>query len=407
MGFGDTIIAKLGLDIAGFQSGLKSSEGFLAGFAKRAAGLLGISVGLSGLESSVNKLVEYGAHVQDLSERYGVNAEALQRLGNAAELNGSSLEGVAKGFNKLEIAQSRALAGSDKQIQAFTDLGVSVDDLKKLSPEEIMLKLGKSSLNAADAVTILGKSALELRPTLIGVANGTVQLGRAVDAIDIKKLKEAKDYFEKLGQGFTVNAASGLIGLSSIFRSDTWKEAAREQESSAKSFFGALKAIVHGNLSEASTELQNFKRAAVDVFSTLSSGKPASQGDKPAGKPSKGPADLLAERLATIDKGDRLNFSLKELAARPSVFSNEQSIQEWWAGDQARKVMSLESEGRRQSAAGDRFGGALNIDRADQVRSSVNSLNSNERGGGGNIEPILQRSELHLQNIAAEFQKDE
>jgi hypothetical protein len=406
MGYGDTIIAKLGLDTAGFQAALKGSEGMVASFAKRAAGLLGISVGISGLESSISKLVEYGAHVQDLSERYGVNAEALQRLGNAAELNGSSLEGVAKGFNKLEIAQSRALAGSDKQIQAFANLGVSVDDLKKLSPEEIMQKLGKSSLNAADSVTILGKSALELRPTLRGLADGTIEYGKAVDAIDIKKLKEAKDYFEKIGQRITINSATALVSLGSIFRSDTWKGAAKEQESAATSFFNALRATVHGNLAEARNELQNFKREAVDLFSTLSSGKPASQGDKPPAKKSKGPADFLAERLTAIDKSDRLNFSLKELAGRPSVFSNEQSIQEWWAGEEARKVIGFESQGRRQSTAGDRFGGALSLDRGDQMRASINGLNSSERGGGA-VEQILQRSEQHLQNIDQAFQQDE
>lgn len=168
------------------------------------------------IEEGIRGIVEYGAHVQDLSNRFGVSTTAIQQFGHAAELNGSSLDAVAQGFGKLEVAQAKALGGNQDIIKAFSGLGVSVDDLRNLSPEQIMLKIGSSSLNAADLVAVLGRSALQLRTTLAGLADGTQQLGDAMDANLIQKLKTADDTFKVFGQTAEVRGAQILDILTKI-----------------------------------------------------------------------------------------------------------------------------------------------------------------------------------------------
>jgi len=208
--------------------GEKASKGFLSGF-KNAfsgagvqsalsslSGVLGPLAGIftvAGIEQAIKGTVEYGTQIEDLSRRFGVASETIQRFGNAAELNGSSLEAVAKGFRFLEVSQAKAIGGNDAMIKSFAGLGVSINDLKSLRPEEIALKIGKSSLNAADFVKVFGKSALELRPLLAGLADGTIEFGHAISNIDTERLKEANDFFQKMGQNVKIAAATVLAEL--------------------------------------------------------------------------------------------------------------------------------------------------------------------------------------------------
>jgi hypothetical protein len=187
--------------VSKLSSGLSSVQGVL--------GALGIGLSIGGVEHAIQSVVEYGTKIEDLSRRYGVASETLQKFGNAAELNGSSIEGVAKAFRFLEVSQAKALGGSEGHIKAFQDLGVSMQDLQTLRPDAIMLKIGESSLNAADTVKILGKTALELRPTLAGLADGTIEFGKAISDLDTERLKQLDDFFKLISQSARI--AGGTI----------------------------------------------------------------------------------------------------------------------------------------------------------------------------------------------------
>src|SRR4051812_17675553 len=108
MAYGEKLIAYLGLDTAGFKTGIAGAESDLARF----AGKIGLGLSVAGLASYTKEIVAYGTTIHDLGERFNVSTTALQQFGNAGELVGTSLEGVAKGLNKMEIAQSRALGGN-------------------------------------------------------------------------------------------------------------------------------------------------------------------------------------------------------------------------------------------------------------------------------------------------------
>jgi hypothetical protein len=187
--------------------GDQASKGFVSSF-KAGLGSLGTNLTQAlaavGLGAEIKQVVEYGSKIQDLSDRFGVSAVNLQKFGNVAEKNGASLEAVAKGFRFLEVNQSKALGGNEAMVQSFAALGVSAQELRSLSPEEIMLKIGSSSLNAADVVKVLGKSALELRPTLAGLADGTLKFGDAISGINISKLDQANDTFKHLKETVTI-----------------------------------------------------------------------------------------------------------------------------------------------------------------------------------------------------------
>lgn len=203
----DARLAAIESKVATASKGMSKSFGGIS-----LAGLAGLGIG-AGIESVMN----YAARIQDLSDQLGVSTDAIQHFGNAAEKNGSSLESMGQGFRKLEVARSKALQGDQELIQAFQRLGISIFDLGKLKPEELMKKLGASSLDAADTVKLLGKNALELRPTIAGIADGTIKVGQAIDKIDVKKLKEADDLFKQLGESGRVIGATVIGGAGTAF----------------------------------------------------------------------------------------------------------------------------------------------------------------------------------------------
>jgi len=205
----------LGLKNQGFRRGLDESRKDVRKFKQETAGAFGgITGALGKLGASIGVgaffkgIVDRADEIQDLGERFDVPTEALQRMGNVAEQEGSSLEGVAKAFNKLTISQSQALGGNTQMQSAFEALGVSMDDLKTLSPEKIMEKIGAGSMDAAVLVKVLGKGALELRNTLGQMQDHATD--SVISADDVERMAQMKDNATSAWRSF--QGIASLIG---------------------------------------------------------------------------------------------------------------------------------------------------------------------------------------------------
>jgi hypothetical protein len=174
--------------------------------------LVGTYLGLNALKG----VIDYGDKIADLSQRFAISSDSLQRWGNVAEKNGSSIEGVAGAMNKLEIARDKALSGDGEMIAHFKELGVTVDDLKSKSPDDLLMAIGGSSMHAADMVAVLGRNALELVPTLETVADGSTSFGSIMSAGMVQVLGEASDKIKELTQTLRVGLGSALLFVSDI-----------------------------------------------------------------------------------------------------------------------------------------------------------------------------------------------
>lgn len=209
---------SLGIKNAPFKAGLAAARAEAQKFREDLRSEFAAALTFAGLAEAIKGTIEYGDTIADLSQRFGIGAESLQRWGNVAEENGASLEGVAKSMNKLIIAQDKALAGDEALRADFAALGVSIEDLKRLSPDELMRKIGGGSLKAAELVSVMGKSALELIPTLQAVADGTAEFGAVMDEATIETLGEASDRIKRISGtlrswfGSALVFVTGLIG---------------------------------------------------------------------------------------------------------------------------------------------------------------------------------------------------
>lgn len=198
--------AALGPQIAALANPLTLA---IAGVAAFGAAATAVVSGLSNLADRVEKL---GFQ----AEKVGASFEFLQVLETAAQRSGSSIEAVGGAFNKMLRAIDAANNGSKVAAKNFSALGVSADDLKNKTPEEIfkqisaeLIKIEDPAKRSAAAMKIFGRSGADLIPTLKAVGDSKADMERfqaILTDLDKVKLDGVDSAFEKLatsGQGLT------------------------------------------------------------------------------------------------------------------------------------------------------------------------------------------------------------
>lgn len=128
--------------------------------------LLGAAIG-GGLVEAFKEAIEKAHEIHHESERFGIDAQQLQLIANAAKEDGVGLEQVARALNKVGLAGDSAAP----QIEA---LGLNTAEFLKLSPSERFLaiadalhKAGNNTETYAAVAKLLGtRFGTELIPIL-------------------------------------------------------------------------------------------------------------------------------------------------------------------------------------------------------------------------------------------------
>lgn len=139
------------------------------------AGKLGSMFGLIAATEGFKMLIE---HTQEsvlqlelLSQKTGIAIETLAGIQHVAEGTGVRFEEVATSLTRLSRAQAIAIEGGQAQVQAFHRLGISAEELKTLSPEQLFYRIAGAMANAknhaeenASAFALLGRGGAALIP---------------------------------------------------------------------------------------------------------------------------------------------------------------------------------------------------------------------------------------------------
>lgn len=173
----------LGLDTAEFNKNLGIANNALKQFATVAGASL-TAVGLTALK--------YADQINDVAKANEVAVETVLELSTALTLNGGEAENVGKLFSSLANKLDEAGTGNKKAEESFAKLGVSISDIKKLTPDELFRKTLRS-LAAIENPMTRNAMAMEL-------------FGKAIKGIDIKgmnaDLEKTKGAFEGTAESF-------------------------------------------------------------------------------------------------------------------------------------------------------------------------------------------------------------
>jgi hypothetical protein len=228
--------ARLALDASGLDRGLKSAQSSVASFAKQAGQALAAGFAFNKIVQGFASAIEKGDQLQDIAEKFGISASKLQLLGNAASVFGSNVEQVSAGLNKLSLAQQKALAGDTGLQSSFAEVGLSLEDLHKMKPEDILLRISDSFASGANngrqfiiVNELLGKAQTDLIKVLNQGSAAIMEQGEAMGVLSddqIASLSEMSDAIKTLQ--ITLQNAFGQMAVQIIPVRDAFLQFAEE-----------------------------------------------------------------------------------------------------------------------------------------------------------------------------------
>jgi hypothetical protein len=227
---GSELKVRVGINHAGFATGLKSMESMVSNFAGKAAGALGAAIGIHALYESAKGGIELADRLDDLSKRFDISATKLQMLGNVAGQEGAGLEEVAQSLKFLgKNAQDAASGGSTELLDIFTNLGLTIEDLKTLKADEIFLRIADSFNSGKYAgqelvilSKLLGRGFEQLTPLIRMSREELEKIGKSKGTFasdeDIKQLAQVADFMEKIANLKNIMAADVTLGFMKSFK---------------------------------------------------------------------------------------------------------------------------------------------------------------------------------------------
>jgi hypothetical protein len=173
---------------SGLVKGLAAAEAKLKAFGQGIMAAGGVLTGLgtaalSPMIAMSKVFADMGSELVDMSQRTGVSVESLSELGYAAEQSGADLQTLEAAVRRMQKQVSEAAQGSESAIEGFDKLGISVERLASMSPEQQfkliadrLSQIQDPTLKAAMALELFGKSGTKLLPLIAGGVRGIEEL---------------------------------------------------------------------------------------------------------------------------------------------------------------------------------------------------------------------------------------
>jgi hypothetical protein len=157
----------------------------------------------------------YGDKFGKMATRTGIGAEALQELGYAAEISGTSIDSLAQAlFRARRRIGNMALGGGGPAKRALETLGLDAKKLSRMAPEaqfKVLITALKGVANEAErnqlAFEIFGDNFRDIQPLIAASAESMDEmreranrLGLVLSGDEIRQAEALTDAFYELGR---------------------------------------------------------------------------------------------------------------------------------------------------------------------------------------------------------------
>jgi lambda family phage tail tape measure protein len=186
----------LGLDSAEFQKGLAGTKRELEAFGKQAATVATAAAGA--FAAMTMKVLDYADAISDTAKANDVAVRSILALGEGLRQNGGEAENAEKMLSSFASKVDSAAQGGKEAQQSFQRLGISLNDLSKLSMEDLFTKTATALSKQGDSIS---RNALAMD-----------MFGKAAKGVDFKGLidtvSQTKDGFAEYEQ--TIERAAAM-----------------------------------------------------------------------------------------------------------------------------------------------------------------------------------------------------
>lgn len=161
------------------------------------------------IATAFKSFAQQGEDIANMADKTGLTTNEVQQLGYAAKVSGSDMSGLDISIKKMQRTLVDARTGGKAAQDAFKQLGLSWDDLSKMSVGDQFKAIGDALGKVEDeatrtdlAVTIFGKNGTTMLPMFIeGVSklsDAFDKLGGGMSDADLEKAKAAQRAIENL-----------------------------------------------------------------------------------------------------------------------------------------------------------------------------------------------------------------
>lgn len=190
------LLLRLGADTSAFSKGMSDASKSTRTLTGREKALLGVTTALAAAFAvNIKRTIDYGDWLDKTSQKMGVSTEALSGYKLAAELAGSSQQGLVKGLQKLQKNMGAALQTPTSAAGlAFRRLGLDITDadghlrnVEDMLPEfaDAISNLDDGTTKTSIAMELMGRSGAELIPFLNAGADGLASMAEEAEAMGV------------------------------------------------------------------------------------------------------------------------------------------------------------------------------------------------------------------------------
>ena len=378
---------KVGLDRSGFQTGLAAMENSVQKFGSRITGILAGSFSFAAIGAGISRAIDQGDQLQDLANRFGVAASAIQEIGNAASLSGASVSDVASAMNKLALNAGEAIGGNEQMAASFEKIGLTASMLQGMSPQDLFMALSKAvssgALGMEDfavAQQLAGRGAATLMETFRMGPDAIRQTGQAMGVMSdetIAALSQASDAIKTL-QTQVTNAFGGVAQFL-VPAIDMFKMLAEQVGMAA----GAMGELFKGNFQNAMVIAAEGSRARGRFFAGQNqpagpSAVPRNVDGEPSGR------TTVAAQLREQERAEKaledLKTAMREADRRArSRQDDKEHAQAMARADEIIRKIEEQNEARRQ--------GVEEAVAAERARSERLRTENQLRGNASDFDP--------------------
>lgn len=200
------LTAMLGMDPTQFKRDAddagKAAQGLQGRLANVASGIATM-FGAGMMASFALKTIKFFDDIGDAAANLDISVEKMQALNSVAVQTGVGFEQLTMALGKLKNAQSDVTT-NEKLAEAFKQLGISVEDVRMLSTDDLFAKIGTAISSAKDrqaafnaVVDIFGE---RIGPRLVSLLKesktGMDEFTGSLSAADVQMIKDMADAWE-------------------------------------------------------------------------------------------------------------------------------------------------------------------------------------------------------------------
>ena len=205
------LLIRIGADGKNLSSGINKSIGSLKGLYGALAG---------GTAAAFSKaLLDAASEYEDMHKKTGLAVETLQKWNSALKKGGATIDDAVIATTFLQKAIAAAADGGKEAEHAFSVLGVSMQDLKTKSYDQIFMQIAKAieempndSRVTAAALAVLGKGGQNLFAAFREGFQDNVNNARALRAEFVLLGKEMEESGKKMKGWMKWAGSEAILG---------------------------------------------------------------------------------------------------------------------------------------------------------------------------------------------------